>query len=434
LALVLPLVLPPALCHRTLASMHIDASACKRTGSQQMLRRASAPTSLCIAMGLGSPYTEDGPMAKFCAEDPAIGQKSLGKGAPWEPLGLRPQVACAKPLARQRRRSPSKRGSPSRRRRASAPDLSPSKLRAAASTIRRHLLPAGTLGFEFEGPMQNSLGSLKLPSKCCAQPEVEVRDVWHGGQQLVQPLRIAIANARDAGHRVRSISMQLLRQSAEETAHTHEDENEPSSSVLGLSESGALRIAIKRTLRTGLGDEYKDLLASAVRTLEKLQMQRALLSGLSDRRGWDNEKISEVVDKALKNGIQSAEFDMAQEFLAKVRPSTPQVDFLAPPTAESLMLQEALMGRVNKKQAVDENTKPPLKAGSFLRQTLKSENEALGDSTISIKWLPMKRHQSTGDLKKKPGIAAIPTLWARPRTQVALHVSENWESFGGVWF
>jgi hypothetical protein len=87
---------------------------------------------------------------------------------------------------------------------------------------------------------------------------------------------------------------------------------------LGLAESSGLRAAIKRTLRKGLGDEYKDLLASAVRVLEKLEIQRALVKALSEQGTEEShQRLKEVIERSINVGIDTPEFVLAREMVER---------------------------------------------------------------------------------------------------------------------
>jgi hypothetical protein len=74
-----------------------------------------------------------------------------------------------------------------------------------------------------------------------------------------------------------------------------------------------------------MGNDFRDLMASAVRTLERLELQRSLALALCkhDSEELDYQKLQEAVDKARIAGVQSPEFDMAKAFLAEVCQKAP---------------------------------------------------------------------------------------------------------------
>lgn len=264
-----------------------------------------------------------------CTDDSEVKYSSLMKEiALHQPLGLKTQSTCVREHSMVRKASQRKQ----RRRRSNALDLnffqrcdtSGQNCMGASKTmcksrsgvfVRSNSL--GSLGLESEGVLQQPLGLKTHDGKCTEdkRAEQQLEEIWK--QTVIQNhaavLRNAITIARDAGHKVRFNSMTLLN-------YGEDSYRLDTSSVTnhGSAESCGLRAAIKRTLRKGLGEEYKDLLASAVRVLEKLEIQRALLQALSQ---WGRPGLSEVLDRANKACLQSPEFELAKALLERDRSS-----------------------------------------------------------------------------------------------------------------
>jgi len=394
-----------------------------------MMHRPSSTPNL-----RGSIHLENSPFPGYFANDLAVMYKSSlqnGFGHMHQPLGLKPQRANIS-------RSQARHGSPGkqRRRRSNALELSSSKENNGCSIKGRHLAKSCT---------SSSLGSLRFEPEGCKGKrfEHECEESWQctTNQSVAAVLRTAITNAREASHKVRANTMSSLTSNAEKAEHNRSfgyrssDEifevNDPAASGVGLAESNGLRIAIKRTLRKGLGDEFKDLLASGVRTLEKLDCQRTLWHAVSQPdAAWNPQGVQDVIDRISKAGAESQEFEVAKQFLEKFNNVSPVVSLChIQHRSVSMSFDEEQQdsGASTPKEATEAST-----TNAFSMETLmpadsqrkllrfKQESQArnmgcedegeveYGSGTQSLNWLPMARTRSSGALRRRmPPLASL---------------------------